>query len=82
MYGVHPALYVSGTTKNIMNKVGKASFALKEKKDEFSWVFYLDVHKKTDTKVPKTVIPHSFETVDLNIWVFSCNKHGLQCKSL
>lgn len=62
-----------------MNKVGKASFALKEKKDEFSWVFYLDVQEKTDTKVPKTVIPHSFETVDLKIWVFSCNKHGLQC---
>lgn len=33
---MHPVLYVSGTTKNIMNKVGKASFALKEKKDEFS----------------------------------------------
>lgn len=25
---------------------------------------YLDVHKKTDTEVPKTAIPHSFETVE------------------
>lgn len=49
-----------------MNKVGKASFDLKEREKMSFHEFriYLDVYKKTNTEVPKTAIPHSFETVD------------------